>query len=178
MEKPYLNGTKVDLEPLSMKRVTQAYADWFNDKEVTRYNSHGERVMTRKDIEEYVEKVQDSEAYAVFAIITKDGVHIGNISLQKIDAKNNNAELGIILGEKGYWGKGLASEAARMLLMYGFEMRGFHRIWCGTSVKNIPMQKLALKLGFVEEGIRKEAMLKNGEFVDIIEYGLLQKDFK
>ena len=37
------------------------------------------------------------------------------------------------------------------------------------------MQKLALKLGFEQEGVRKEALFKNGHYIDIIEYGKLNK---
>ncbi|MEA1919712.1 MAG: GNAT family protein, partial [Campylobacterota bacterium] len=51
------------------------------------------------------------------------------------------------------------------------------RIYCGTSAHNIPMQKLALKLGMKQEGIKKDAMLKNSQFVDIIEYALLKRDY-
>ena len=39
------------------------------------------------------------------------------------------------------------------------------------------MQKLAIALGFKEEGLRKEAMYKDGVFTDVIEYGLLKSDF-
>ena len=40
------------------------------------------------------------------------------------------------------------------------------------------MQRLAVSLGFVQEGVRMVAMFKNGEFVDVIEYGLLRGNFK
>ena len=172
-----LSGELVDLEPLSAEHVSDAYVNWFNDPEVTRYNSHGEQVMTRAMVEEYVARVANSETDAVFAMRAKDGAHVGNISLQKIGPKNNNAECAIILGDKQYWGRGIAGEASQLLLAWGFEELGLHRIYCGTSVKNEPMQKLAAQLGFIKEGVRKEAMRKRGEFVDIIEYGLLRKDF-
>jgi RimJ/RimL family protein N-acetyltransferase len=39
------------------------------------------------------------------------------------------------------------------------------------------MQHLALKLGMSQEGLRREAVFKNGEFADIVEYGMLKKEF-
>jgi len=172
-----VQGTLVDLEPLAPKHVSERYAAWFNDPEVTRFNSHGARVMTLQDIEAYVSRVKDSEEDAVFAMIAKDkGIHVGNITLQKIDVKNKNAEYAVILGDRDYWGKGIATEASKLLLEFGFKDLGLHRIWCGTSVTNVPMQKLAERSGFKQEGIRREAMLKNGQFVDVIEYGVLAKD--
>lgn len=177
MTRRRLPGEIVDLEPLSRAHISERYAAWFNDPEVTRFNSHGSRVMTLADVEAYVARVEDSESEAVFAMIAKDkGVHVGNITLQKIDAANKSAEYAIILGDKEYWGRGIAAEASKLLIEFGFKDLGLHRIWCGTSVANIPMQKLAERSGFTKEGVRREAMLKNGEFVDVIEYGVLARD--
>lgn len=177
MKRHLLRGTIVDLEPLSSGHASERYASWFNDPEVTKYNSHGARVMTVADVEAYVARVQNSENEAVFAMIAKDkSVHVGNISLQKIDAANSSAEYAIILGDKEYWGRGIAAEASKLLLEFGFNDLGLHRIWCGTSAANISMQKLAERSGFRREGVRREAMLKNGQFVDVIEYGILAKD--
>ena len=53
-----------------------------------------------------------------------------------------------------------------------------HRIYCGTSSENIPMQELALSVGMKKEGRRRQAAFKAGRYLDIIEYGLLKKEFK
>lgn len=173
-----IQGEIVDLEPLARKHISERYVAWFNDPEVTRYNSHGARVMTLEDVEAYVARVEDSETEAVFAMVARDkGVHVGNITLQKIDPVNSNAEYAIILGDKEYWGRGIAAEASNLLLQFGFKDLGLHRIWCGTSAANVPMQKLAERSGFKQEGVRREAMLKDGVFIDIVEYGIIRNDF-
>ena len=168
----------MELRPFGREHVTQEYIDWFNDPEVTEYNRHGSVKYTLELALEYLDEVQHSSGSIVFAIIAKDtNRHIGNISLQKIDLLSRNAEYAVIIGNKEYWGKGIAKEASRLILQHGFKELNLHRIYCGTPVKNIPMKKLAASLGFVQEGIRKEAMFKNGEFVDVIEYGLLKRKF-
>ena len=154
--------------------VKDSYVGWFNDPEVCKYNSHGETRYTLELGREYAARVWSSETDAVFAVVEKENNrHVGNISLQKIDLQNRNAEYAVLIGEKDVWGKGMAKEASKLLIGYGFNELGLHRIYCGTSVRNIPMQRLAASLGFVQEGICKESMFKNGEFVDIVLYGLL-----
>jgi RimJ/RimL family protein N-acetyltransferase len=56
-------------------------------------------------------------------------------------------------------------------------VRKLHRIYCGTHAQNTGMQKLALKLGMRQEGCRREAILKAGRFADIIEYGILSREY-
>ena len=174
----FIKGATVELRPFGREHVTQEYISWFNDPEVTEYNRHGSTKYTLERALEYLDEMQHSSGSIVFAIIAKDANrHVGNISLQKIDLLSRNAEYAILLGEKEYWGKGIAKEASVLILKHGFKELNLHRIYCGTPVKNIPMQKLAASLGFVQEGIRKDAMFKNGEFVDVIEYGLLRSNY-
>ncbi len=172
-----LESERVLLRPLCVEDAEGNYPNWLNDPEVCRYNSHGERRYTKEMAREYIKLVSSSDAYEVFAVIDKkNGIHIGNISLQQIDPKNKKAEFAILIGEKAYWGRGYADEAAKILLSFGFETLKLHRIYCGTSEANTPMQKLALKLGFTKEGRSREAFFKNGKFYDIIHYGLLDKE--
>lgn len=179
MKRRTVEGTLVTLEPISLARVSEEYAGWFNDPEVTQHNSHGERVMTVADIESYVRQVAESDTDAVFAIVAHDtGLHIGNIALQKIDPKNNNAEYAIIIGNKAYWGRGVALEASRLLLEFGFKDLGLHRVWLGTMADNEGMQRLAERLGCREEGRRRQAMRKRGAYIDVVEYGILAEEFK
>ena len=177
--KPFLQGHAVDLRPLSLADVSQTYVNWLNDSDVCKYNSHHVFPYTLELAKQYVQDVQTSRRDLVLAIIAKaSGAHIGNISLQKINTVDQNAEYAIILGDKNYWGKGIAKEASQMIIRHGFDALNLHRIYCGTSAANMPMQKLAAALGFSEEGRRKEAMFKNGAFVDMIEYGLLREHYK
>jgi len=175
--KPFIEGRIVDLRPLSLEDVNERYVSWLNDPEVCKHNSHHVFPYTLELAKHYVETVRTSRSDIVLAIIAKDeGTHIGNIALQNIHPVNRSAEYAIILGDKEYWGKGVAKEASQMIIRHGFESLNLHRIYCGTSITNEAMQKLAAGLGFKEEGRRKEAMYKNGSFVDVVEYGLLRKD--
>jgi len=176
---PRLEGEKVYLRALCLEDAKGSYPHWLNDPEVTQFNSHGEIYYTQAMAEEYISMVTESSSHQVFAIIeAQTQRHIGNIALQAINPKARNAEFAILIGEPRIYGKGLGEEAGKLLLDYGFSRLNLHRIYCGTSSKNIGMQKLALKLGMRQEGILRDALTKNGEFTDIVEYAILENDSK
>jgi RimJ/RimL family protein N-acetyltransferase len=119
---------------------------------------------------------KNSNNCVVLAIIhKKEEAHIGNISLQSINWVDRNAEISFVLGEKSFWAKGIMFEAGKLVINHAFNKLNLHRIYCGTSSQNIGMQKLALKLGMLKEGERKESIYKNGKFYSIFEYGILNK---
>lgn len=151
------------------------YYKWFNDPLVCAHNYHNVYPMTKDEAIEYINTLHKCRDKLVFAIWDYTSCeHIGNISLQNIDMLNRSAELAIIIGLYEYWGKGYATEACQLIIEHGFKALGLRRISCATFSNNIGMQKLAEKLGFQQEGVRREAAYKNGEWLDIIEYGMLK----
>jgi RimJ/RimL family protein N-acetyltransferase len=170
----FLRGETIFLRTLAEEDIYGNYANWLNDPEITLYNSHGRFPMTVDKLRDFVRSAYASNASLVLAVCdTQSGSHIGNISLQAINWIDRNAEIAFLLGEKNYWGKGVMFEAGKLLIQHAFDALNLHRIHCGTSSDNIGMQKLAEKLGMNLEGIRKEAIFKNGNYYDIFEYGLL-----
>ena len=169
-----IEGKNLYLRALHVNDSEGNYPAWLNDKEVCRYNSHGDTLYTKEMAISYIQSVENSPTCKVFAICDRaSDKHIGNIALQAITMQNKSAEFAILLGDKEFWGKGLSKEAGKLLLQYGFDTLKLHRIYCGTSEANIPMQHLALSLGMELEGRRKEAMFKDGLFYDILEYGIV-----
>lgn len=167
-----LEGERVYLRPLELNDANGNYPNWLNDKEVCKYNSHGDIHYTKEMAIEYIKSVQNNSNCKVFAVCLKNNnTHIGNISLQRIISKE--AEFAILMGEKEYWGKGYASEAGKLLIKYGFEILHLQRIYCGTSEVNIPMQHLTDALGMALYGKRKKALKKNNQLFDIFEYEII-----
>lgn len=178
MKNVFIEGRRIHLRVLQPSDVDGNYINWFNDAEVCRYNSHHVYPYTKSDAQEYIEKVRKAKDVLVLAIVTKGGCHIGNVSLQKISLVNRSAEFAIIIGEQKFWGKGFAKEASRLLIEHGFKQMNLNRIYCGTSADNVPMQELARSLGMKREGRRRQAMFKSSRYVDIVEFGLLKREFK
>ena len=178
MKHPFLIGDVVYLRALEQEDLTGNYFQWFNDQDVCRFNSHGRSPNNPGRMSAYLERAYSDSSLAVFAIVFKENdAHVGNISLQDINLIDRSAEYAVVLGEKDYWGKGVAKEASDLILQHGFMTLNLHRIYCGTSVDNTGMQKLALYMGMKEEGRRREALFKNGCYIDLLEYGILVEEY-
>ena len=173
---PILRNDDLLLRALCLEDALGDYPNWLNDPVVCAHNSHDEQHYTQAMAEAYIQAVMNSEHQHVFAIDWQEQ-HVGNIALQAIDKRHNSAEFAILIGATDIYGQGIATRASRLLLAYGFEQLLLHRIYCGTSMNNIAMQHLALKLGFTQEGQRKEAFYKDGRYVDILEYGVLRATY-
>lgn len=171
---PTLQDKNLKLRTLVEDDAYGAYPSWLNNKEVTKYNSHGATHYTKEMALQYIKGVNDSNSIYAFAI-ELDGEHIGNISLQNVNSKDENAEFAILIGRDDMYGKNIGFRASKLLLEFGFNVLKLHRIYCGTSEFNNGMQKLALKLGFKQESVKKDAMKKDAIFIDIFEYGILNE---
>ncbi|MBU1019257.1 MAG: GNAT family protein [Patescibacteria group bacterium] len=179
MKKPFLTGETICLRPIEESDLNENYRDWFNDEEICRHNSHHRFPNYNENMEAYFRTTIQSENNLVLAIADKEtDKHIGNISLQNIDATNRSAEFAIIVGDKDYWGKGVGKEAAGLIIDHGFKQLNLHRIYCGTSEDNVAMRKLAELLGFTEEGIGRECFFKNGQYRSSINYSILENEHK
>ncbi len=177
MENVFLEGESIYLRPLSIEDVEGNYAYWLNDQEIVQFNSHGKFPMTVPMLKAFVESTSRATHAVVLAIIDKaTDAHIGNISLQAINWQDRNAEIAFLLGERSFWGKGVMKQAGKLMIDHAFNALNLHRVHCGTSSANMGMQKLAIKLGMNEEGVRKEAIYNHGKYHDIIEFGIIREE--
>lgn len=112
------------------------------------------------------------------AVIEADGVPCGTIGLLSIDKKNKKAEFYIAMGEATLKGKGIATEASKLILSYGFETLNLNRIYLYTEVENIAAQGLFEKIGFLKEGCIKEDIFSRGRYVDRFIYGVCKRGYE
>ena len=152
------------------------YPGWFEDQELTNYNSHGKFFKNRAYFQAYIDSI-NNENHVVWAICHRDDGHIGNISLQAISWINRHSDFGMLIGNKKHWSKGVGYLALRQLFQHGFDKLNLERIWCAVPEPNVGMCKLALKIGMLEEGRRRAHMYFHGEWVDMLEFGILKHEF-
>ncbi len=76
--------------------------------------------------------------------------------------RNQSAELAIALGELDYWGKGYGTEAARLIIEYGFRQLNLRRIRSNVFSPNHRSLKMHENLSFVREGVQRQAFYKTG----------------
>ena len=114
------------------------------------------------------------DAY-IFAIREKENLKlIGAIGLH-LDLTNRKAEIGYWLG-KSFWNKGYVSEALQRILQFGFEELHLNKIYASHFPHNPTSGKVLQKNGFEFEGILKQEVLKNGQFLDLHRYAIFQEN--
>ena len=153
-----------------------SYPLWFEDQEVCLHNSHGKFFKTRSQLSEFVMNANRQDRI-VWAICHVEDGHVGNIALENLSFVNRDADLGVLIGDKRHWGRGVASEAAKKILYHGFNKLNLRRIHCQAAESNRAMLSVARKLGMIEEGRRRQAVYVNGGWQDIIEFGILLDEF-
>lgn len=135
----------IGIRPLT---VEDAYTsvNWRNDPEVFKYTrSTYDHIITIDSELEWIKKViakKDDYRCAILA----DGKYIGNIYLT--DIKDGIAHYHIFIGEKSYWGKGVAKKASQLIIDHGVKIFGVTEIQLGVHEKNTAALRLYLGLGF------------------------------
>jgi ribosomal-protein-alanine N-acetyltransferase len=103
---------------------------------------------------------------------------LGIFSLHHWDPYHRHAEAGYGLAQAS-WGQGIASEALRAIVQFGFEEMNLHRIYARTIADNHGSVRLLERLGFRREGTQREHSWEDdGTFHDSAIYGMLAREFR
>jgi len=138
---------------------------WMNDPKIHKHISHQDLDLRKEKRE--IEKNRENEAKKVMAI-SYQGKHIGNIELRHIDQKNRQAELGIFIGNRKFWNRGIGTAATEKIVDYGFKKLKLHRIYLHVISYNKKAVHLYQKLGFEKEGLLKDNTRKGRKYYDDI----------
>lgn len=114
-----------------------------------------------------------------FGVFTPDGKQlIGHISLYAIKRlPYSSAFIGYALDEH-YTGRGIATEAVKLVLKFAFETLNLHRIEAFIAPENAKSIRVVEKVGFKREGLMRELLYINGKWVDHYMYALLEHERK
>jgi RimJ/RimL family protein N-acetyltransferase len=176
-----LKGKNVLLRPIKRSDISY-FLKWFNDPEVVQYLEMY-LPMTEMSEEKFIEELSTtrtrSDVILVIEVIEGDSAKpIGNCGLHQINSKNRNAIFGIVIGEKDYWSRSYGTEAARLLINYGFQQLNLHRISSYAFAFNERSIRLHRKIGFREEGRLRQATFKDGQYHDHVQFGILREEWR
>lgn len=107
----------------------------------------------------------------IFAIDI-NGEAVGSIGIfPQSDIHEKNAEMGYWLAES-FWGHGIMPRAIKEMVEYGFRTLDITRIFARPFSTNPSSQRVLEKAGFVFEARLKDALYKNGEYMDELIYAI------
>ena len=175
--------------PLRKEYLDEQYRKWMFNQEVTKFNTHGLFPKSDESFLTFANSLNKEYERIDWAIVTDRidpnwGVnyssgfyyHIGNASLY-FNYNYRSVEFACLIGETDWWGKGVMTQVMKWALQHCFDKLGMNRVWTGTAATNIGMNYVASKNGMKQEGVFKEAMFLNGEYVDINEWGIVKSEW-
>lgn len=121
--------------------------------------------------------IRDSDKIRLAVCLKENNQYVGNVYITDIDTTTRSGVSHILIGNKDYWGKGIASEAYNLLLDYAFKERGMHRIVAHVLEDNVASIALHKKCGYTQEGIARKAVFKGGRWKDQIVFSILDEEF-
>lgn len=154
---------KVALFLLRPEDVSDAYLGWLADSDISRFLESRFDTHDRESVEAYVGGMLASERDLFLGIFDKSlGRHVGNIKLGPIDRRHGLGEIGIMIGDRAAWGRGIGTAAIRILEAIAREPLGLRKLTAGCYASNLGSSKAFEKAGFAVEGVRRAHYLLDG----------------
>lgn len=130
------------------------------------------RPESLEEEKEYLKSVKLKEESGIvcpYTILCGDGI-IGGVSIKINPHRPYEGEIGYFVDE-AYWGKGVATEAVKLMEKIGFEEKGLKRIEILMRPENAASERVAIKCGYIKECIsRKVIMDRDGSMRDACVY--------
>lgn len=177
-----LQGPRVSLFPFEETELnSSSYLKWMNDRENVKTIGRNDYLLPVgiEKLRAYVAGLDRTKTvflgiYFSDSNTTLDRINkskmrfVGTLKIYDIDFESKKASIGIMVGERTLWGKGIASEAISLACDYCFNTLNFHKVCAGYFESNTGMSKAFAKNGFVVEGVLKEHFFNLEEFINIV----------
>jgi len=160
---PRIEGKLIDLAPVEHEYLPN-FCRWSRDPVGIRYLLL-QHPFTMEDEEAWYAQISGSPNDVIWAIL-REGRHIGNIGLHRIDWRNRSAGGGIWIGEICEHGKGFGSEAMALRTRYAFLELGLNKVMTSSIMDNVASRRAAMRAGYHECGIRRQHFYRDGKWHD------------
>ena len=136
------------------------------------------RPLAATDLRAEVERSEREPARFGRFVVEVDGERAGVMGFEERSEKHRIAQLGGLAIHPGFRGRRVADEAARLLQRYLLLELGYHRLELACYGFNERAIRHAERVGFVREGVKRQAYLRHGEWQDAVQFSLLREDLE
>jgi RimJ/RimL family protein N-acetyltransferase len=176
--KPLFKGSLVRLAAPTPEDYPIIAKWWENDEFLRLMDTSAARPLSAQRLDEWEKGMREDPNNFLFRLRTlADDTLIGFGALE-VMWTNQSAFLAIGIGDANYWGKGYGSDGLSLLLRFGFNELGLHRIGLNVISNNTRAIRLYEKTGFSYEGTQREAVYRDGQRLDMVYYGILRRDWE
>ena len=174
---PNIKTARLTLRPLDKAEVGPPYVSWLNDPEVSRFLESRFRKHDLASTREFVRGAAADPACILFGMFFgPESRHIGNIKLSCISGEHHRATIGLMVGEKSMWGRGLATESIVAVTRFAFGELGLKKLDAGGYASNEASRRAFLKAGWREEACLRSHVLCDGRREDQWLVGVIPDD--
>jgi RimJ/RimL family protein N-acetyltransferase len=178
---PIIRGAKVYLRPFE-NSDKEAYKRWRADADPMATAEFGYRApLSDAEVDVYFgdRPPQQGKSQYQFIICTLDDEKpIGNVMLFEIDTRRGGAELGIVIGEPDYRGKGFGSDACNAIVDFAFGELRLERVYLSVRADNPSAEAAYVKCGFKKEGVLRHQVFARGQYFDAVAMSILTDDWQ
>lgn len=163
-----------ELESKDLKEINS----WRNNPEIISYLAAPYRYINLAVDDMWFENYMHNRGNTVrCSIVDKEDNILGLVSLTGIDHLNQSAELHIMIGNNCNQNKGIGSFAIKEMLNHAFNNLNLHRVQLAVLDNNKRAKHVYEKSGFIREGTLRQAVYKNGNFLDMHLYSVLKNEY-
>lgn len=153
-------------------------AKWTENEDYLRLlDTDPARPLSPQRINELEKEFAKSERVFLFRIRTLEDDKLIGFTDVEVSWSHQTAWLAIAI-DPAYWNSGYGTDAMRVILRYGFLELNLHRINLNVFDFNARARRVYEKVGFVQEGIQREALNRGGRRWDIVYYGILRSEWE
>ena len=157
------------------------FVEWLNDPEV-RQGLLLHLPLSRADEERWFDDMLQRPAHEhPLTIEVKEGDFwrpVGNCGYHNLDWRCRSVEVGIFIGDKSCWNRGIGTQVMRLMLQHGFQTLNMNRIYLEVYETNPRAIRAYEKAGFVHEGRKRQGMYKDGRYFDILQMSVLREEWE
>lgn len=168
---------ELTLRILRKEDITMKYISWLNQSEVMKFTEVNSNTHDQASTEEFVDTCFLNEGIFLFGIFFNRD-HIGNIKLGPVNFTHEIADISYVIGDKEFWGRGIATIVIKAITNFGFNELNLYKINAGTYENNIGSIKALQKCGFSQEGLFLHEINFNGDRINSLRFGLIKGSSK
>ena len=170
-----LEGRRVRLRELDRGDAT-AVQQWLDDEGVTRFVPIGplDQIGTEAWLADAIAAARVEPRVDYTIGIATESELVGSITLSIDSSEHQRAEIAFAV-RRDRWGRGFATEAVQLVLGFGFDDLGMHRIWAVCDPENDRSRRVLEKAGMQLEGRLRHDLLIRGEWRDSLVFGALNR---
>lgn len=172
-----LKNTQIYCKKLNISDGNIEYVSWLSDSSINKYLENRFSKHTVETVQNFIKSCNNNpniHLFGVFDNTTQE--HIGNIKLGPIDANHSVADIGLLIGNSKYWGRGIATEAITLIVSFAFDSLNLHKVTASMYEKNLGSYKAFINAGFFDEGRRIKHYKVNGQYQDKLLVGKLNEN--